>query len=185
MSWLQAEKVLAKLNIKGTNKGRKEDDETSQKNCRSDASMLNNEVTRNSNGHNNPIDLDESSVSASSRECTECFGLHRPNHLLPRLRYQVDANDLEPEEHNLSASEMEDAMQRQPEGKPLPSSAESTHSPSSSSSKGDNDSNSIGGCEICWEDLHLGEGIGQGKEFYFCFIFWCLFYAKKLKGLCF
>lgn len=185
MSWLQAEKVLAKLNIKGTNKGRKEDDETSQKNGRSDASMLSNEVTRNSNGHKNPIDLDENSVSASSRECNECFGLHRPNHLLPRLHCQVDAKDPEPEEHNLSASEIEDVMQRQPEGKPLPSSAESTRSPSSSSSKGDNDSNSIGGCEICWEDLHLGEGIGQGKEFYFCFIFWCLFYAKKLKGLCF
>ena len=79
----------------------------------------------------------------------------------------MDAKDPEPEEHNLSASEIKDAMQRQPEGKPLPSSVESTHSPSSSSSKGDNDSNSIEGCEICWEDLHLGEGIGQGKEFYF------------------
>ncbi|XP_024173050.1 probable serine/threonine-protein kinase DDB_G0267514 [Rosa chinensis] len=166
-----ASKFLAKLNIKGANKGGKEDYETSQKIGRNDANLFSNEVTkqpnspRNSNassvyGHKNPIDLDQSSVLASSRECNEYIGLHRPNHLLPKLHY---ANDPGPEECNLNASEVEDAMQKQPDGQPLPSSAESTRSPNSSSSKGVNNSTSIGGCEIRWEDLHLGEEIGQGS----------------------
>ncbi|KAL6174640.1 hypothetical protein ACLB2K_051286 [Fragaria x ananassa] len=163
-----AAKVLAKLNIKGANKGGKEDHEISQNNGGS-AGLFSNEVTKQPNshrypntssvyGHKNTIDLDKSSVLAYSRECNECCGLHRPNHLVPILHY---ADDPEPEEGNLNNSEAEDTMQRQTDGKP--SSADNTHSPSSLSSKGDNDSTSIGGCEIRWEDLHLGEGIGQGS----------------------
>ncbi|KAK7814336.1 putative serine/threonine-protein kinase sis8 [Quercus suber] len=53
-------------------------------------------------------------------------------------------------------------MQRQPGDKHFPNSGESIGSNGSSSSKGDNESNSIVDCEIRWEDLHLGEEIGQG-----------------------
>ncbi|XP_050379149.1 serine/threonine-protein kinase EDR1 isoform X2 [Argentina anserina] len=166
-----AAKFLAKLNIKGANKGGKQEFATSQENGKSETSICSNEVKEQSDsprnlnpsslyGHKNPIDLDMSSNLVSSREFKESFGLHGPSHILPSLLY---ANDLEPEDCNLSTSEVEEAVERQRDGQPLPSSGESTHSPSSSSSKGDTDSPSIGGCEILWEDLHLGEGIGQGS----------------------
>nr|POF07231.1 serine/threonine-protein kinase edr1 [Quercus suber] len=53
-------------------------------------------------------------------------------------------------------------MQRQLSDKHFPNSRESIGSNGSSSSKGDNESNSIVDCEIRWEDLHLREEIGQG-----------------------
>lgn len=54
-------------------------------------------------------------------------------------------------------------LQKQQEGLQLPSSRESVGSHESSSSKGDNEPNSVLECEIHWEDLQLREEIGQGS----------------------
>ena len=107
-------------------------------------------------------DFERSSVVASSRECCECFDLSRPGDPLPRLGRQFNVKQLEPEVSNLKALEIEHEMQRQPGDKHLTNSGGSIGSNGSSSSKGDNESNSIVDCEICWEDLHFGEEIGQG-----------------------
>jgi len=56
-----------------------------------------------------------------------------------------------------------DEVQKQQEGSQLPSSRESIGNHESSSSKGDNESNSVSECEIHWEDLQLREEIGQGN----------------------
>lgn len=107
-------------------------------------------------------DFERSSVVASSRECCECFVLSRPEDPLPRLGHQFKVKELEPEVSNLKALEIKHEMQRQPGDKNFPNSGESIGSNGSSSSKGDNESNSIVDCEIRWQDLHFGEEIGQG-----------------------
>jgi hypothetical protein len=116
----------------------------------------------NAYGHSVASEFKNSSVEACSRECTECFGLSRPGDPLPRLHCQSDVKELEPEVSNLKALEIEHEMQRQPDNKHFLSSGESIGSHGSSSSKGDNESNSIVDCEIGWEDLHFGEEVGQG-----------------------
>ncbi len=116
----------------------------------------------NAYGHSVASEFKNSSVETCSRECTECFGLSRPGDPLPRLHCQSDVKELEPEVSNLKALEIEHEMQRQPDDKHFLSSGESIGSHGSSSSKGDNESNSIVDCEIGWEDLHFGEEVGQG-----------------------
>ncbi|XP_027361564.1 probable serine/threonine-protein kinase DDB_G0271682 [Abrus precatorius] len=102
----------------------------------------------------------DSSVKPLSGEWCECFGSPIPQDPLIRIRCQSDQKKLEPEATNVVT---EDEMQKQQEGLPLPSSRESIGSHESSSSKGDNESNSVVECEIHWEDLQLREEIGQGS----------------------
>lgn len=80
---------------------------------------------------------------------------------MPRLRYQVGGKDPKPEECNLNTLEIQGRN-----GKQLPNSDSS----GSCSSKGDNDSNFREESEISWDDLHLGDAIGQGRGVYLCSI---------------
>ncbi|XWS48963.1 hypothetical protein CRYUN_Cryun13aG0122500 [Craigia yunnanensis] len=63
----------------------------------------------------------------------------------------------------MDASKMEDELQKHTDGKNFSSLVESIGSQGSSSSKGDNESNSGVDCEIHWEDLYVGEEVGQGS----------------------
>ncbi|KAF3448501.1 hypothetical protein FNV43_RR09214 [Rhamnella rubrinervis] len=101
------------------------------------------------------------SFLASSSECKECYGSSMPRNPLPRLDSKVDTSEAEPGVANSNTVQIEDEVQRKPDDKKYPSSGASTDSIGSSSSKGDNES--IMDCEIHWEDLHLGEEIGQGS----------------------
>ncbi|KAK4843032.1 hypothetical protein QYF36_003044 [Acer negundo] len=83
---------------------------------------------------------------ASSRECNDYCALTRQAESLPTLGCQDD-NELDPD----------------PDGKQFFSIEESIDSHDSSSSKGDAESNCKVDCEIHWEDLLLGEEIGQGS----------------------
>lgn len=77
---------------------------------------------------------------------------------------QVDDKGTESELENPKAGEVEDAAERQVGARNHAGSGESRgSSPGSSSSKGDNDSNSMVDPDIRWEDLQLGEEIGQGS----------------------
>ncbi|KAJ0105966.1 hypothetical protein Patl1_18691 [Pistacia atlantica] len=93
--------------------------------------------------HRVPNASEESCDLATSSECNRCT-LPRPGESMSRLGSQ-DVNELEPN------------------CKQFPSLGESTGSHESSSSKGDNESNCTVDCEIHWEDLRLGEEIGQGS----------------------
>ncbi|RZC31183.1 RGS domain-containing serine/threonine-protein kinase A isoform X2 [Glycine soja] len=102
----------------------------------------------------------DSSGKPFSGEWCECFGSPIPHDPLLRLRCQFDQKKLEPEAMNMATG---DEVQKQQEGLQLPSSRESIGSHESSSSKGDNESNSVSKCEIHWEHLQLREEIGQGS----------------------
>ncbi|KAL5552120.1 hypothetical protein UlMin_002296 [Ulmus minor] len=104
-----------------------------------------------------------------SNECSDCFGSSKNGNPLERFGSHVNATVAEPEVPNLEAVQIEDEVQKL--GKQFRSSEGSIGSLGSSSSKGDDDSTSVVDCEIHWEDLHLGEEIGQG------------FYAIVYRGL--
>ncbi|KAK7406169.1 hypothetical protein VNO78_07789 [Psophocarpus tetragonolobus] len=104
--------------------------------------------------------LKDSTSKPFSGEWCECFGSTIPQDPLLRLRCQIDQKKLEPEATNMVTG---DEVQKQPEGLQLPSSRDSIGSHESSSSKEDNESNSVLECEIHWEDLQLREEIGQGS----------------------
>ncbi|PQQ21379.1 hypothetical protein Pyn_17966 [Prunus yedoensis var. nudiflora] len=164
-----AAKFLAKLQIIGTNKGGKQEDPNSPRKSKASSSChcfvdtdskeerpnkINSSLEDKRTHSNvfcqkNPIPSGENSVLASSRECNECFRLSRPGY--PK-----------PEEHNLNALEIQDAVHEQ-NGRQLPGSVESIDNHGSCSSKGVNDSNPREDYEIRWDDLHLGEAIGQGS----------------------
>jgi len=179
---------LAKLHIKGTHNSGKEDDGSIQENSANDSSarkVISNPYSsreastsdlcttdtkdkgeiplNNVYEHRAPNDFEETSFVASSRECTECCGLPRIGNPLPRLGCKVEAHELEPEVSNLKALDIEDERQRQEDSKQFTSSGESLGSYESPSSKGENELNYIGDCEIHWEDLDFGDEIGQGK----------------------
>lgn len=98
-----------------------------------------------------------------ANERNECFGLSKTSNSLERLGNHLKATKTELEESNLIDVQVEDEVQRP--GQQFPS-GDSSGSHGSSSSKGDSDSNSVVDCEIHWEDLHIGEEIGQGKFLY-------------------
>ena len=114
--------------------------------------------------HTSPASDEEKSVVASSRECNGHFWVTRIGDSTAGLACQVTENELEVEFPNMDASEMEDELQKHTDGKNFSSLGESIGSQGSSSSKGDNELNSMVDCEIQWEDLHLGEEVGQGKR---------------------
>ncbi|XP_021895343.1 probable serine/threonine-protein kinase DDB_G0267514 isoform X1 [Carica papaya] len=102
-------------------------------------------------------DIDENPVVVSPRECSsEHSAPSRPENSMPGSGCYVDSNELE-------SSGVEDEEHKRSDGKQFPSLGEGTGTQGSSSSKGDNDSNSLTDCEIHWEDLQLGEEIGQGS----------------------
>ncbi|KAF3965836.1 hypothetical protein CMV_010019 [Castanea mollissima] len=150
-----AAKVLAKLqHIKGNSNCGKEDDGSIQENGAIDSSESKRIRERAPTERILPLQLGENKVTLR--------GVLLPEDPLPRLGHQFKVKELEPEVSNLKALEIEHEMQRQPGDKNFPNSGESIGSNGSSSSKGDNESNSIVDCEIRWQDLHFGEEIGQG-----------------------
>ncbi|KAM1143220.1 hypothetical protein FF1_032192 [Malus domestica] len=72
--------------------------------------------------------------------------------------YRVEGKDPKPEERYLNTLDIQDSVHGQ-NGKQLPN----LDSSDSCLSKGDNNSNSREDCEISWDDLHLGDAIGQGS----------------------
>ncbi|KAM1050416.1 hypothetical protein ACFX13_032892 [Malus domestica] len=153
-----AAKFLSKLRTIGTNKGGNQDDRSSQQSGRTGASLFRNEVTKDSYSPRKSKASGEGSVLASSRERNADFGSPRPGYLLPRLRYRVEGKDPKPEERYLNTLDIQDSVHGQ-NGKQLPN----LDSSDSCLSKGDNNSNSREDCEISWDDLHLGDAIGQGS----------------------
>ncbi|KAK6263048.1 hypothetical protein QUC31_008864 [Theobroma cacao] len=184
-----AAKVLAKLHVRETSNHSNKYDESLQQNGTT-SRLARNDVTDvpNSFGdsnasapnhfnplsaaenaissvhkHTSPASVEEKNVLASSRECNGQFCLTRIGDSTAGLACQGNGNELELEFPNMDASEMEDEVQKHTDGKNFSSLGESIGSQGSSSSKGDNESNSIVDCEIQWEDLHLGEEVGQGS----------------------
>ncbi|KAB2088787.1 hypothetical protein ES319_A03G022400v1 [Gossypium barbadense] len=185
-----AAKVLAKLHIRGPSNHSNEDDECPQRKdatSRSATNDVKNEhnVSRGLKAsiqnhfdsssmaenailsvekHTSPTLVEERSVVDSSREYNGKFSVTGITEPTAGLACQVNENELDLEFLNMDASEMEDESQKQTDGKGFSSLGNSTGSQESQSSKGDNnESNSMIDCEIRWEDLHLGEEVGQGS----------------------
>lgn len=185
-----AAKVLEKLHIRGTSSHSNEDDQSLlQKDATS--ILARDDVTDEPNAsrgskastskhlnsfsaaedailsehkHRSPASVEEKSVvGLSSRECDGHFGLTGLADSTAGVACQVNQNELELHFPNMNGSEMEDESQKHKDGKNPSSLGESIGSQGSSSSRGDNESNSMVGCEIRWEDLHLGEEVGQGS----------------------
>ncbi|XP_024031950.1 probable serine/threonine-protein kinase DDB_G0271682 [Morus notabilis] len=161
-----AAKVLAKLQIKGSgNNGNEDDHGSTQPDASCDTSPMRNEETTEQKP---PSDSKKSTYDCLEQsECYQCFGLSKTVDPLQKLGSHED--EAEEEESNLVAVRAEDEVQRN--DKQLLSSEGSIGSHGSSSSKGDGESNSVVDCEIHWEDLHIGEEIGQG------------FYAVVYRGI--
>ncbi|KAL3738094.1 hypothetical protein ACJRO7_019599 [Eucalyptus globulus] len=109
-----------------------------------------------------PPTFRETSELASSRECNECSQLPKPGNLLPKVRNQASEETAEP--GDLKAFLVKDEAQKLPDGKQFHiSNGESVGSHETSSSKSDSELSYMVDCEIRWEDLQLGEEIGQGS----------------------
>ncbi|XP_022720003.1 serine/threonine-protein kinase EDR1-like isoform X2 [Durio zibethinus] len=184
-----AAKVLEKLHIRGASNHSNEDDESLQQKGAT-SRLARNDVTVEPNAyrgskastsnhinsfsaaedaissehkHTSPASVEEKSAVASSREWNGHFGLTRIGDPTAQLECQVNENELELEFPNMDNSEMEDELQKHTDSKNVSSLVESVDSQGSSSSKRDNESNTMVDCEIRWEDLHLAEEVGQGS----------------------
>ncbi|XP_016716062.1 dual specificity protein kinase shkD isoform X2 [Gossypium hirsutum] len=187
---IAAAKVLAKLQIGGPSNHSNEDDECPQRTDATSRSATNdvknehnvsrglktsiqNHLNSSSMAENailsvekrtSPTLVEERSVVDSSREYNGKFSVTRITESTAGLACQVNENELDLEFLNMDASVMEDELQKQTDGKGFSSLGNSTGSQENQSSKGDNnESNSMVDCEIRWEDLHLGEEVGQGS----------------------
>ncbi|PQP96580.1 hypothetical protein Pyn_37223 [Prunus yedoensis var. nudiflora] len=130
-----AAKFLAKLQIIGTNKGGKQEDPNSPRKSKASSSC-------------------HCFVDTDSKE-------ERPKKINSSLEDKRTHSNVFWQKNPIP-SEIQDAVHEQ-NGKQLPGSVESIGNHGSCSSKGVNDSNPREGCEIRWDDLHLGEAIGQGS----------------------
>ncbi|KAJ7952366.1 Tyrosine kinase [Quillaja saponaria] len=108
-------------------------------------------------GHKSPSDSKESSFVVASRECNVFLCAPGPGNNFSTLGFQDFPKTLETEAPNM---EVKDELKKKQE---IPSSGQSDGNKGSSLSKGDAESNSTAECEIRWEDLRLGEVIGQGS----------------------
>ncbi|XP_057978350.1 uncharacterized protein LOC131164855 [Malania oleifera] len=116
-------------------------------------------LIRNGHGIHNAF---KENHSASASYCQECYGVLG-------VGSQLGAKEIVQGLQNLKVLEIED-VEQQADVKQCPSSGEGgAGSHVSSSTKGDNESNPITDCEVCWEDLHLKEEIGQGS----CAVVYC------------
>ncbi|TYH81285.1 hypothetical protein ES332_D03G189100v1 [Gossypium tomentosum] len=185
---IAAAKVLAKMHIGGPSNHSNEDDECPQRTDATSRSATNdvknehnvsrglktsiqNHLNSSSMAENailsvekrtSPTLVEERSVVDSSREYNGKFSVTRITESTAGLACQVNENQLDLEFLNMDASVMEDELQKQTDGKGFSSLGNSTGSQENQSSKGDN-KNSMVDCEIRWEDLHLGEEVGQGS----------------------
>ncbi|KAE8677994.1 Serine/threonine-protein kinase CTR1 [Hibiscus syriacus] len=168
-----AAKVLAKLHIRGPRNHSNDDDECLQRKDTT-SRLATNDVADEHNvsrglkaSTKNHFSVEKHTSPTpfvdSSRECNGKFSVTQMGESTAGLVCRVNENGLEPEFLNMDASEVEHELQKQTDCKSLSSVGESIGSQESQSSKGDNESNSMVDCEIHWEDLHLGEEIGQGS----------------------
>ncbi|XP_065858179.1 uncharacterized protein [Euphorbia lathyris] len=114
-------------------------------------------VNTNANACRN-LSASDVSCQSSPWDCRGCAGLAKPTDPLPRFCFLDEMDELEPEAPNLEIPETEDEAQRQLDGK-----RELSGSQGSSASREDKESNTVVDCEIQWDDLQLGEEIGQGS----------------------
>lgn len=189
---MQAAKILAKLNIKKSSNPGKEDDGNVRKNDGNDTStsagtqyVKNSPVSchcipdvegrkENSLGRRSSYTANENGQKISDY-IEDGFALgyrdgrSRQDDLYARPGSQRVAN-LEAEVANSKLTELEDDMQEKPDGKHQGSWG-SSGTQGSSPRKGDYEPYPIVNCEIHWEDLHIGEEIGQGmsEEIFFLF----------------
>ncbi|GAB4834345.1 hypothetical protein Ancab_032599 [Ancistrocladus abbreviatus] len=163
-----ASKVFAKMNARGTNNSVKKDDgsflqncsvgtsvnaESSEKPCFSSGCQENKVYSCSINVKNSPF----SAKLAPSNEPMMEKSFHTSG-------LEFDEKDMDPLLRSTQTLEIEDANDRHPGFSRFLSSRDSIGSnPGGSSSKGDTESNSLIDCEIHWEDLQLGEEIGQGS----------------------
>ncbi|KAI3422756.1 Protein kinase domain-containing protein, partial [Psidium guajava] len=112
----------------------------------------------------------ETSELASSRECNECFHLPRPGNLSPKVGKQASEETAEP--GDLQAFLVKDEVQKPPDGKQFHSSGESVGSHNTSLRKSDSELSHMIDCEICWQDLQLGQEIGKGSYAVVCRGMW-------------
>ncbi|XP_038999645.1 serine/threonine-protein kinase EDR1-like [Hibiscus syriacus] len=168
-----AAKVLAKLQIRGPSYHSSDDDECPQRKDTT-SRLATNDVADEHNVSRglkpsiqnhfsvekriSPTPLGDSSRERNGKFSVSCMGESTAG-----LASRVNENGSEPEFLNMDASWVEDELQKQTDGKSLSSVGESIGSQESQSSKGDSEPNSMVDCEIHWEDLHLGEEIGQGS----------------------
>ncbi|OMP09650.1 hypothetical protein COLO4_05260 [Corchorus olitorius] len=113
--------------------------------------------------HTSRASVEEISVVASSREGNGQSFLTRIGDSMAGLVSQVNEHDLELDFLDMDASDLQDEVEKHPDSKNSSSLGESIGSQGSPSSKGDNESNSMDDCEIHWENLQLGEEVGQGS----------------------
>ncbi|XP_056173957.1 serine/threonine-protein kinase EDR1 isoform X2 [Syzygium oleosum] len=163
-----AAKLLEKLHIKG-NRNVVNEDESYQQIKHASNGPVRNEVTCEPNI---ATDLKASSTCQGTLhpnimgKCPgrktpvlaerESIDLHRGN-LSPKVLSQVSEETAEP------GDLVKEEVQKPPDGKQFHSSGESIGSHDTSSSKSDSELSYMVDCEIRWEDLQLGEEIGQGS----------------------
>lgn len=110
-------------------------------------SLFSTKRTENGNAHR---------LYNNTEECQECLEVARSEKHFPSLGPKESDSDM----HEPKVLEIEETVKQQEDRKHAPSSGDSDHSSSqSSSTKEDSESDS----EIHWEDLHLGDEIGQGN----------------------
>ncbi|XP_010255507.1 PREDICTED: serine/threonine-protein kinase EDR1 isoform X2 [Nelumbo nucifera] len=125
------------------------------------------DIVQNAFEEGSSSSTNKSTVLTSGLECCKC-SMSRPEILLPVLDLQHDRKE-EPQTNTEKSedSEVGSTLGQKPEltqSPPLLSSGLSVgNSHGSSSTKGDRESHSTANCEINWEDLHIGEEIGQGS----------------------
>ncbi|KAF8027408.1 hypothetical protein BT93_E0341 [Corymbia citriodora subsp. variegata] len=169
-----AAKLLEKLHIKG-NQNPVNEDESYQEIKNASNGPVRNRVKREPNV---AIDLKASSTcqgilhpnimgKSPGRKTPllaerESIDLHRNAHP-PAFEVRNQANEETAEAGDLKAFLVKDEVQKPPDGKQFHSSGESIGSHDTSSSKSDSELSYMVDCEIHWEDLQLGEEIGQGS----------------------
>lgn len=103
------------------------------------------------------------SDQSSPLESRGSIRLAKQTESLTRFVLLEEMDEMELEERNLDNPENKDEAQKEQNGKRFPSSGESSGSSGSSANKEDKESKALVDCEIRWDDLLLGEDIGQGK----------------------
>lgn len=142
---MEAGKLLAKLQRKSTSKNTEASD--------GNASLMQNGQLRKTN--NDPCS------SRGSKETTSDNSVFVAR-FSPYPGFHGDDKDAEPELENPKARELDNAGERQVGARNSCSGESAASSNNSPSSKGEKESNSMVDSDIRWEDLQLGEEIGQG-----------------------
>lgn len=129
----------------------------------SDNNAYTNENIPVQNGLGKETDDEPCSTRAANDNTSDnstCDVRHFP---FPALGLHMNDKDADPDLEKPKLAEVDCAADRQAGAKSLTSSGDISGSPGSSSSKGDSESSSMVDSDIQWEDLQLGEEIGQGS----------------------